>query len=61
MGIIKLLFLRIINNSSITLMCYCTGDGDQLEKALEVLSEMNVIGLSPNSITYSILLVASEK
>lgn len=58
--------LGFINYDSITLRCassfnFTTGAGDQLQKAIEVLSEMNTIGLSPNSITYSILLVASEK
>jgi len=38
-----------------------TGDGDQFQKALEVLSEMKGLGLCPNSITFSILIVASEK
>lgn len=38
-----------------------TGDGDQLQKAMEVLTEMKGIGLRPNSVTYSILVVASEK
>lgn len=37
------------------------GDGDQLQKAMQSLSEMKGIGLCPNTITYSILLVASEK
>lgn len=40
---------------------HTSGDGDQLQKAMEVLSEMKGFGLHPNSITYSILLVASEK
>ncbi|RVW36670.1 Pentatricopeptide repeat-containing protein MRL1, chloroplastic [Vitis vinifera] len=38
-----------------------TGEGEQLEKAMEVLSDMKRVGLCPNTITYSILLVASEK
>ncbi|KAI4299913.1 hypothetical protein L6164_033333 [Bauhinia variegata] len=37
------------------------GDGDQFQKAMEVLSEMKGLGLCPNSITYSMLIVASEK
>lgn len=37
------------------------GDGDQFQKALEVLFEMKGLGLRPNSITFSILIVASEK
>ncbi|KAJ6925250.1 hypothetical protein NC651_009792 [Populus alba x Populus x berolinensis] len=40
---------------------FAAGDGDQLSKALEVLSEMKVWGLRPNTITYSILSVASER
>lgn len=38
-----------------------TGEANQLPKAMEVLSEMEELGLSPNTITYSILLVASER
>lgn len=38
-----------------------TGDGDQLPKAMEVLSDMKRLELRTNTITYSILLVASEK
>ncbi|KHF99163.1 Pentatricopeptide repeat-containing protein [Gossypium arboreum] len=38
-----------------------TGEANQLPKAMEVLSEMEESGLSPNTITYSILLVASER
>lgn len=37
------------------------GEGDQLSKAIDVLSDMRAFGLCPNAITYSILLVASEK
>jgi pentatricopeptide repeat protein len=44
-------------NALITALC----DGDQLQKAVEVLFDMKGLGFSPNSITYSILLVASEK
>ena len=32
-------------------------DGDQLQKAVEVLFEMKGLGLSPNSITYSMPIV----
>lgn len=38
-----------------------TGDGDQLPKAMQVLSEMKSLGLSPDTITYSILMLSSEK
>lgn len=38
-----------------------TGEGDQLEKAMDALSEMKKVGLRPNIITFSILLVSSEK
>lgn len=38
-----------------------TGDGDQLQKAVEVLDEQKKVGVLPNIITYSVLLVASEK
>ncbi|KAK2978321.1 hypothetical protein RJ640_017172 [Escallonia rubra] len=36
-------------------------DGDQLSKALEVFLEMKRVGLCANTITYSVLFVASEK
>ncbi|KAL0422842.1 UNVERIFIED_CONTAM: Pentatricopeptide repeat-containing protein MRL1, chloroplastic [Sesamum latifolium] len=42
-------------------LIWSEGDADQLQKAMETLSEMKDIGLCPNTITYSILLVASEK
>ncbi|KAF3448989.1 hypothetical protein FNV43_RR09713 [Rhamnella rubrinervis] len=35
-------------------------DGDQLQKAMEVLSEMKALGLCPNILTYSMLVVANE-
>ena len=38
-----------------------TGEADQLPKAMEVLLEMKEMGLCPNTITYSMLLVASER
>ncbi|GAU17649.1 hypothetical protein TSUD_07100 [Trifolium subterraneum] len=38
-----------------------TRDGDQFQKALEVLSEMKGLGLRSNIITFSMLIVASEK
>ena len=38
-----------------------TGEADQLPKAMEVLLEMKEMGLFPNTITYSMLLVASER
>ncbi|WJX53711.1 hypothetical protein P8452_39677 [Trifolium repens] len=37
------------------------GGGNQFQKALEVLPEMKGLGLHPNRITFSILIVASEK
>ena len=54
---VKLFYSKLLVKSH-----YSTaGDGDQLPKALEVFSEMKRMGLCPNTITYSILLVASEK
>ncbi|KAL9414695.1 hypothetical protein AB3S75_043037 [Citrus x aurantiifolia] len=44
-------------NALITASC----DGDQLPKTMEVLSDMKSLGLRPNTITYSILLVACER
>lgn len=44
-------------NALITALC----DADQMQKALDVLSQMKKLGLCPNGVTYSILLVASEK
>ncbi|KAI9114264.1 hypothetical protein K1719_014914 [Acacia pycnantha] len=38
-----------------------TGDGDRFHKAMEVLFEMKGLGLCPNNITYSIVIVASGK
>ncbi|XP_073278847.1 pentatricopeptide repeat-containing protein MRL1, chloroplastic isoform X1 [Primulina huaijiensis] len=43
-------------NALINSLC----DGDQLEMAIKTLFEMKDMGLCPNSITYSILLVASD-
>lgn len=40
---------------------FFTGEADQLQKAIEVLFEIKRQGLCPNTITYSILLVASYK
>uniref|UniRef100_A0A803LPK4 Pentatricopeptide repeat-containing protein-mitochondrial domain-containing protein n=1 Tax=Chenopodium quinoa TaxID=63459 RepID=A0A803LPK4_CHEQI len=37
------------------------GDADQMQKALDVLTEMQKLNLRPNNITYSILIAASEK
>ena len=37
------------------------GDGGKLRKAVEVLEELKDIGVCPNVITYSILIVACEK
>ncbi|GAB2267625.1 hypothetical protein Dimus_002606 [Dionaea muscipula] len=37
------------------------GQGDQLHKAVEVLSEVKKVGLRPNDITYSVLFVTCEK
>ncbi|OEL25926.1 Pentatricopeptide repeat-containing protein MRL1, chloroplastic [Dichanthelium oligosanthes] len=37
------------------------GDGDQVLKAVDVLNEMNKIGVCPNEITYSVLFVACER
>lgn len=48
-------------------MTYCSkwnlfaGDADQLQKATDILFEMKRQGLCPNTITYSILLIASAK
>ncbi|KAA8536028.1 hypothetical protein F0562_028506 [Nyssa sinensis] len=44
-------------NALITALC----DGEQLQQAVDVLFEMKRVGLCPNTVTYSILLVASEK
>lgn len=38
-----------------------TGDGEQLQMAMDILTEMKELGLSPNNITYSILTAASER
>lgn len=43
------------------MIIFVAGDADQLEKAMEILLEMKSMGLCPNTITYSILCVASEK
>lgn len=37
------------------------GDGDQLVKAVEILNEIKEVGIQPNTVTYSILLVACER
>jgi len=44
-------------NALITSLC----DGDQVIKAVDVLNEMNKIGVCPNEITYSVLFVACER
>lgn len=38
-----------------------TGDGEQLQMAADILSEMKGLRLYPNNITYSILMAASER
>lgn len=38
-----------------------TGDGDQVLKAVDILNEMNRLGVHPNEITYSVLFVACER
>ncbi|CAK7350817.1 unnamed protein product [Dovyalis caffra] len=66
------LMLNDINGSSAYAKCFAVkcektwgyfaaGDVDQLPKALEALSEMKIWGLCPNTITYSILSVASKR
>ncbi|MQL78945.1 hypothetical protein Taro_011369, partial [Colocasia esculenta] len=44
-----------------TLNNLTAGNGNQLLKAVEVLGEMKEAGVSPNAVTYSILIVACEK
>ncbi|KAI4299908.1 hypothetical protein L6164_033329 [Bauhinia variegata] len=56
---LKLVQTVSVVNALITALCKCYGD--QFQKAMEVLSEMKGLGLCPNSVTYSMLLVASEK
>lgn len=40
---------------------FSPGDGDQLRKSVDILAEMKEFGVPPNTITYSVLLVACEK
>lgn len=44
-------------NAYITTLC----NGGQMQKAQDILSEMKKLGLCPNDVTYSILLMGSEK
>ncbi|KAK1325899.1 Pentatricopeptide repeat-containing protein [Acorus calamus] len=44
-------------NALITSLC----EGDQLKKSVEVLGELKRVGVVPNTITYSVLIVACEK
>lgn len=44
-----------------TLLRLSTGEGGQLPKAMEYLDEINTLGLTPNTITYSMLMLASER
>ncbi|PWZ57105.1 Pentatricopeptide repeat-containing protein MRL1, chloroplastic [Zea mays] len=36
-------------------------NGDQVLKAVDILNEMNILGVHPNEITYSVLFVACER
>lgn len=58
---VKALYILFFYLPGLTLTKFYLGDADQLQKALTVLFEMKREGLPPNSITYSTLLVASEK
>lgn len=58
---VKALYILFFYLPGLTLRKFYLGDADQLQKALTVLFEMKREGLPPNSITYSTLLVASEK
>lgn len=39
----------------------CAGDADQLLKCVEVLDKIRKMGVQPNEITYSVLIVACER